>query len=59
MTDAVGKVFVMEAGFGRCLICSVLFTLAASRVHSLERCSPAPLDLACLPNRYGVVEGTA
>jgi hypothetical protein len=55
--DKVGKVFVMEAGFGRCLICDLLFTRAASREHSDEICFPTPS--ACPPISYGVFQGEA
>jgi hypothetical protein len=57
--DKVGKIFLMESGFSRCLVCDCLFTLAASRVHSLETCFPAPCAFACLPIHYAVAEGTA
>jgi hypothetical protein len=55
--DTVGKVFLVESGFSRCLVCDCLFTLAASRDHVTATCFPAP-DLACLPNRYAVAAET-
>jgi hypothetical protein len=57
--DTVGKIFLMESGFSRCLVCDCLFTVAASRVHSTKTCFPAPPDLACPPICYAVAEGTA
>ena len=57
MMDKVGKPFVVKGSLRRCLVCDVLFTREASRVHSDETCFPAPP--ACPPIPYGVVLGEA
>ena len=57
--DKIGKVFVVEAGCRRCLVCNVLFTWQAGRVHSTETCIPAPSDLVSMPTCYAAVEGQA
>jgi hypothetical protein len=57
MTDKVGKIFVVKGPRRRCLVCDVLFTHEASRIHSDEICFPAPS--ACPPIRYGVMLGEA
>ena len=57
--DKIGKVFVVEAGCRRCLVCNVLFTWEAGRKHCVERCYPAPSDLVRMPTCYAAVEGEA
>jgi hypothetical protein len=57
MMDFVGKVFIKRGSFCKCVICDVLFTREASRVHSEETCFPVPP--ACQPIPYGVVLGEA
>jgi hypothetical protein len=57
MTDIVGKPFVVKGSLRRCLVCDVLFTHEASRIHSDEICFPGPA--ACPPITYGVTAGTA
>jgi hypothetical protein len=57
VTDFAGKVFIKRGSHNKCVICDVLFTREASRVHSDETCFPAPP--ACPPIPYGVVLGEA
>jgi hypothetical protein len=55
--DKVGKIFVVKGSFRRCLVCDVLFTHEASRIHSDEICFPVPS--ACPSITYGVMLGEA
>ena len=57
MKDKIGKVFISQPPLSRCLVCDVLFSRDASRVHSTEICFPVPP--ACPPFSYGVVLGEA
>jgi hypothetical protein len=57
MMDKVGKIFVVKGSLRRCLVCDVLFTHEASRVHSDEICFPGPPE--CPPITYGVMQGEA
>ena len=57
MTDRVGKLFIAYPPLCKCLVCDLLFTWEASRVHSDEICFPAPS--ACLPITHGVMQGEA
>jgi hypothetical protein len=57
MMDKVGKPFVVKGSFRKCLVCDVLFTHEASRIHSDEICFPGPS--ACPPITYGVMQGEA
>jgi hypothetical protein len=57
MNDRVGKIFIAQPPLSRCLVCDVLFSRDASRVHSAEICFPVPP--ACPPFSYGVVLGEA
>jgi hypothetical protein len=57
MMDRVGKIFTAYPPLRQCLVCDVLFSLEASRVHSGEICFPAPPE--CPPISYGVTAGTA
>jgi hypothetical protein len=57
MKDKVGKIFVVKGPLRRCLVCDVLFTHEASRIHSDEICFPGPA--ACPPITYGVMQGEA
>lgn len=51
--DTVGKHSLLS----KCVIGDVLFRREASREYSVEICFPTPS--ACLPIRYGVLEGEA
>jgi hypothetical protein len=57
MTDRVGKVFIAYPPLRKCVICDVVFSWEASRVHSDEICFPAPPE--CPPITYGVMQGEA
>jgi len=57
MMDRVGKVFIAYPPLRKCVICDVIFSWEASRVHSDEICFPA--QSACPPFSYGVVLGEA
>jgi hypothetical protein len=57
MMDKVGKPFVVKGSFRKCLVCDVLFTHEASRIHSDAICFPAPS--ACPPIPRGVTAGAA
>jgi hypothetical protein len=57
MMDRVGKIFIAYPPLGKCVICDVLFSWEAGRVHSDEICFPAPS--ACPPITYGVSKGEA
>jgi len=57
MMDNVGKVFIKRGSLSKCVVCDVLMNGAASRVHSVETCFPAPS--ACPSIRYGVLKGEA
>ena len=57
MTDRVGKVFIAYPPLRKCVICDVVFSWEASRVHSDEICFPAPPE--CPPMTYGVMQGEA
>jgi hypothetical protein len=57
MTDIVGKIFIAYPPLCKCVICDVLFTWEASRVHSDEICFPGPA--ACPPIPRGVIAGAA
>ena len=57
MTDREGKIFIAQGSFRQCVVCDVLMSRAASRVHSDETCYPAPP--ACPKIRYGVTQGEA
>jgi hypothetical protein len=57
MTDREGKIFIAQGSFRQCVVCDVLMSRAASRVHSDESCYPAPS--ACPPFSHGVVLGEA
>jgi hypothetical protein len=57
MRDRLGKVFTAYPPLRQCLVCDVLFSLEASRVHSDETCCPAPPE--CPPFSYGVMKGEA
>ena len=46
--DTVGKTFVVEGTFRRCLVCDDLFTVEASKEHATATCFPPP-DLGCPP----------
>jgi hypothetical protein len=57
MTDIVGKIFVVKGSFRKCLVCDVLFTHQASRIHSDDICFSGPA--ACPPIPRGVTAGAA
>jgi hypothetical protein len=57
MMDKIGKIFIAQPPLSRCLVCDVLFSRDASRVHSAEICFPVPP--ACPHFSYGVVLGEA
>jgi hypothetical protein len=57
MMDSVGKVFIYQGSFRKCVICGVLFSREASRVHSDEICFPTLP--ACPPIPHGVTAGAA
>lgn len=57
MMDIVGKIFIARGSLRKCVVCDVLFSWEASRVHSDEICFPAPPE--CPPITYGVVQGEA
>ena len=42
--DTVGKVFMVDGEFRRCLVCDDLFTREASREHSAATCFPPPIS---------------
>jgi hypothetical protein len=56
MMDKVGKIFIAHPPLRQCVVCDVLFTREASRIHSDEICFPAP---ACPPIPHGVTAGAA
>jgi hypothetical protein len=57
MMDKVGKVFIAKPPLRKCVVCDVLMSREASRVHSDEICFPAPPE--CPPITYGVMQGEA
>ena len=57
MMDKVGKVFIAYPPICKCVICEVLFSWEASRIHSEEICFPDPS--ACPPITYCVMQGEA
>ena len=57
MKDKIGKVFIAQPPLSRCMICDVLMSREASRVHSTQTCFPTPPE--CPPIPYGVVLGEA
>ncbi len=47
--DTVGKIFLVEGWFRRCVLCDELFTVEAGRQHAATPCFPKP-DQRC-PSR--------
>jgi hypothetical protein len=57
MRDIVGKIFIVKGSLRKCLVCDVLFTHEASRIHSDEICFPGPAAFPPIPR--GVKAGAA
>jgi len=42
LMETMGKVYVVEGVFRRCLVCDCLFTVEASKQHAIVTCFPQP-----------------